>query len=69
MRGVGYGVDAEESARDGVDGLGNGFDVVYRSEDVRGLRAGYEFCLRGQEGLEDVDVEFGVLFIFCGPPL
>jgi len=49
VRGVGYGVDAQEgvAAVAAVDVVGEGPDVGYRAEDVGGVGAGYEFCFGG----------------------
>lgn len=68
MRSVGYGVDAEESARDGVHGGGEGFDVADRAEDVGSVGASHQFRFVAQQVLESLSVEVRVLHVGRVPP-
>jgi len=58
----GHGVDAEERVGDAVHGVCDRADVGYGAEDVRGVRAGDEGGMGGEEGFE----RFGGQVRVCG---
>lgn len=68
VRSVGYGVDAELGAGDGVDHLGNGFNVMDGAEDVAGMGAGHEPGPVREQLFEVFWVQFWVLAVLGDPP-